>query len=169
MKTHPPGKRVRTRAIAILLVSVLFVVVSQFLTTHAAGTYTVNSLADTPDAVPGNGICADAGGQCTLRAAIQEANINFSDTDTINFSVTGTINLTGPLPSLTNMMINGPGSSQLTVRRDTGGDYRIFFTNGAVVSISGLTVSTARVLMVLLGPLLVGPVEMPAESLPRET
>lgn len=133
------------RALATLLVSVLFAVAaSQFVTTQAAGTFTVNSLGDTPDASPGNGACADAGGQCTLRAAIQEANTNSFDTDTINFSVTGTINLTGPLPALTNSIINGPGSSQLTVRRDTGGDYRVFLINSAVVSITGLTVSNGK-------------------------
>jgi CSLREA domain-containing protein len=109
-----------------------------------AASFTVNTLADTPDAAPGNGTCADSGGLCTLRAAIQEANA-LAGNDTINFSVMGTINLTGALPTLTtNMTINGPGSSLLTVRRDTGGDYRIFFVNGALVSISGLTVTNGR-------------------------
>lgn len=144
MKTHLPGVRSSVRAVAILLVSGLFILNAHFIPTQAAGTFTVNSLADTPDAVPGDGVCADAGGQCTLRAAIQETNTNVSDTDTINFSVTGTINLTGSLPSLTNVIINGPGASDLTVRRDTGGDYRIFFINNAIVSISGLTVSNGR-------------------------
>lgn len=36
--------------------------------------FTVNSEADTSDASPGNGQCLSAGGECTLRAAIQEAN-----------------------------------------------------------------------------------------------
>src|SRR5438093_4430358 len=40
---------------------------------HAA-TFVVNTTADTADAVPGDGICADSGGACSLRAAIQEAN-----------------------------------------------------------------------------------------------
>jgi CSLREA domain-containing protein len=39
-----------------------------------AATFTVNSTADDPDASPGNGVCQTTGGQCTLRAAIQEAN-----------------------------------------------------------------------------------------------
>ena len=38
------------------------------------GGFDVNSLADTVDLVPGDGICVDAFGSCTLRAAIQEAN-----------------------------------------------------------------------------------------------
>jgi CSLREA domain-containing protein len=40
---------------------------------HAA-TFTVDSTGDTVDAVPGDGIYADAAGACTLRAAIQETN-----------------------------------------------------------------------------------------------
>jgi CSLREA domain-containing protein len=111
---------------------------------RAAATFTVNSLADTPDAAPGNGICADAGGLCTLRAALQEANA-FAGDDTINFSVTGTINLTGALPTISsNINMNGPGSASLTVRRDTGGDYRIFFTDNRTVSISGMTITNGK-------------------------
>ena len=37
-------------------------------------TITLTSTVDQPDAVPGDGVCATAGGACTLRAAIQEAN-----------------------------------------------------------------------------------------------
>ena len=143
MKPYPPSRRVCCRAAAVLLISVVVVLVSQLPKTQAAGTFTVNSLGDTPDAIL-NGVCADAGGACTLRAAIEEANSNSGDTDTINFSVTGTINLTGPLPSLTNMNINGPGPDQLTVRRNTGGDYRVLTINGFIVNISGLKVTNGK-------------------------
>src|SRR5437773_5444217 len=40
---------------------------------HAV-TFFVNTTADTADALPGDGICADSGGACSLRAAVQEAN-----------------------------------------------------------------------------------------------
>jgi CSLREA domain-containing protein len=144
MKPYPPSRRLCFRAAAVLLISIVVVaIVSQLQSTQAAGTFTVNSLADTPDAIL-NGVCADAGGQCTLRAAIEEANSNSGDTDTINFSVSGTINLTGPLPSLTNMNLNGPGSSQLTIRRNTGGDYRVLTINGFIVNISGLTITNGK-------------------------
>ena len=144
MKTYLPTRRSRARAIAILLVSALFFVAAQLSqTTQAAGPFTVNSLADTPDAAPGNGICADAGGACTLRAAINEADAVFGE-DTINFSVTGTINLTGPLPFISSMFINGPGSGLLTIRRNTGGDYRIFTVGLVFNTISGLTISNGR-------------------------
>ncbi|RME36321.1 MAG: CSLREA domain-containing protein [Thermoflexia bacterium] len=36
--------------------------------------FIVNTTADTPDANPGNGVCADSSGRCSLRAAIMEAN-----------------------------------------------------------------------------------------------
>ena len=37
-------------------------------------TFSVTSTADSHDAHPGDGVCADAAGQCTLRAAVEEAN-----------------------------------------------------------------------------------------------
>ena len=42
----------------------------------AAGSlsFTVNTTTDAHDATPGNGICADSAGQCTLRVAIEESN-----------------------------------------------------------------------------------------------
>jgi len=39
-----------------------------------AATFNVTSTMDAVDASPGDGICASAGSQCTLRAAVQEAN-----------------------------------------------------------------------------------------------
>lgn len=139
-----PRMRVCACVVRILIASVFIIIITgQLPTTRAAATFTVNSLLDTQDSTPGDGTCADANGVCTLRAAIQEAN-SFSGDDTINFSTIGTINLTGPLPVLSsNVTINGPGSSLVTVRRDTGGDYRILETSGNS-SISGLTITNGR-------------------------
>jgi CSLREA domain-containing protein len=53
---------------------VWFAVAIAGIATAHADTYTVNSTADEVDATPGNGVCASAGGACTLRAAVQEAN-----------------------------------------------------------------------------------------------
>jgi hypothetical protein len=74
-----------------------------------------------------------------LRFCIEKAN-DTPGHDTINLNVTGTINLTGPLPDLaSDMDILGPGSDALTVRRNTGGNYRILtVTPGATVRITGL-------------------------------
>ncbi len=72
----------------------------------APQTFTVNSAADTPDANQGDYICdvdlGTPGSQCTLRAAIQEANVNPS-ADTITFSIgTGaqTISFTDGVPTI---------------------------------------------------------------------
>lgn len=67
-----------------------FVAASIFLfifsvSTASAANFTIDSVADFSDVNPGNGICADAGGNCTLRAAFQEANVLPSN-DTIDFS-----------------------------------------------------------------------------------
>jgi CSLREA domain-containing protein len=114
-------------------------------TAHAATTFNVNSTGDAADNNTGDGVCNDGSGNCTLRAAVQQANAT-AGTDTININAVGNINLTGALPNLaTNMTISGPGSGLLTVRRDTGGDYRIFTVDGGVgVTISGLTVANGK-------------------------
>ncbi len=60
---------------------------------HAATTFTVNLTADTPDANLSNAACdvnpAASGKQCTLRAAIQQANAT-AGADTIRFAIPGT-------------------------------------------------------------------------------
>jgi CSLREA domain-containing protein len=54
-----------------------------------AQTFIVNSTADLEDVIQGNGICeTSTPGECTLRAAIQEANAN-PGVDTINFDIPG--------------------------------------------------------------------------------
>ena len=83
-------------------------------------TFTVVSTADTPDAAPGNGVCADAGGRCTLRAAMSEANVDAGN-DRIEFNLAGTppvtIEIRSQLPTISSrkgtMTIDGysePGS-----------------------------------------------------------
>lgn len=69
-----------------------------------AHTFIVTSTADTADAAAGNGVCADAGGHCTLRAAVTEANY-LPGNDLVAFSLPGaapvTIQLEGRLPTIT--------------------------------------------------------------------
>jgi CSLREA domain-containing protein len=48
-------------------------------------TFVVNSELDSPDLNPGDGICTDGAGHCTLRAALQEANAG-QGADAINFN-----------------------------------------------------------------------------------
>ena len=58
----------------------------------SASSLTVTATFDGADAQPGNGVCDIGSGQCTLRAAIQEANA-LPGTDTIQVP-TGTYSLT---------------------------------------------------------------------------
>jgi predicted outer membrane repeat protein len=98
-------------------------------------TYTVDHLADD---MAGDG----------LNGSLRYCITNAIDGDTITFGVTDTINLTGALPNLTHSIsLEGPGADLMTVRRNTGGDYRIFrVASGMMVSIDGLTIANGYAL-----------------------
>jgi CSLREA domain-containing protein len=84
---------------------------------------------------------------CSLREAMHAANAN-SVATTIYFkpNVAGTIQLVGELPEITKpTTISGPGASVLTVRRNTGGNYRIFGVGvNVAATISGLTIANGN-------------------------
>lgn len=79
--------------IEIRFFSLIFLCVS--FTSVQANEITVDTLTDAADALVGDGICATPSGQCTLRAAISEANHNGLDnlillpSGEINISVKG--------------------------------------------------------------------------------
>ena len=87
---------------AVLIAAVVLALGAASQHAQAATTFTVNSTGDESDAGL-NGVCSTAGGMCTLRAAVQEANYTAGQ-DTIGFGVTGAITivypLTNPLPIL---------------------------------------------------------------------
>ena len=104
-------------------------------------TFTVTTVDDHNDSV------CDAA-DCTLREAITSANARTDDVVLINFvpGLTGIIQLTAVLPSLSsNITLQGPGANVLTVRRNTGGNYRVFTINsGAVVNLNDVTISNGN-------------------------
>jgi CSLREA domain-containing protein len=151
------------RALLFISIGVVLVAFVSLWTTREHASAAASKGVITPDATMTVNSTADVAngsdGLCTLREAITAANTNAasgatagecpagssSGSDTINFSVTGTINLTAALPTIaSSMSINGPGSGQLTVRRDTGGDYRIFNVTGSTVVVSGLTATNGK-------------------------
>src|SRR5687767_10593456 len=140
-----PRTPVRTR-LGIIYAAVLLAVICGGAAYPArAGTFVVTSVND-----PGDGTCtvASTGDGCTLREAINAAN-SAAGADTIDATgVSGTIQLQSVLPDLsTDISINGPDAKALIVRRNTGGDYRIFNVSaGATVNISGLTVANGQAL-----------------------
>src|SRR5450432_2144691 len=86
--------------------------------------FVVTDTGDAPDAVVGDGICetAQGSGQCTLHAAIEEANAQ-TDNATISFALPGEgpweIDLSSALPWIAgDVSVAGPGARLLTVWRD---------------------------------------------------
>ncbi|HKO45252.1 MAG TPA: choice-of-anchor Q domain-containing protein [Pyrinomonadaceae bacterium] len=114
---------------------------------QAGNTILVNSTSDSANGTDG---------LCTLREAITAANSNTSSgvaggecsagsasgSDTIDLSgVSGTITLISALPTVTsNVAINGPSSSVLTIVRNSGATFSGFSVGStATASISGLS------------------------------
>ncbi|MBS1797785.1 MAG: carboxypeptidase regulatory-like domain-containing protein [Acidobacteria bacterium] len=123
-----------------------------------AATFTVNTTSDTQDATAGNGICADSLGNCSLRAAITEANaLAGADTITLpagtyTITLTGSgenVNASGDFDLTSEITINGAGSGSTIVQgaasRGTATE-RVFHlrATGVPTSISGLTVRWGR-------------------------
>src|SRR5512139_3911774 len=137
------SNRVKTLFLIIMLTAI-------FCSSASAATFIVNSITDAVDANPGDGICATAGGVCTLRAAIQEANA-LADQDTIILPE-GTYNLTiegsGEDSSATGdlditdaagVIIQGAGAATTII--DGNGLDRVFHIQpDGVADISGVTI-----------------------------
>lgn len=106
--------------------------------------FTVNTLADTVDDNPGDGAAADAAGNTSLRAAIQEANV-LAGTDTIKFAttLTGSIQLSIALDTLnSDINIEGPGAGITVTRASGAANFRIFKVNtGKTCKIQGLSIT----------------------------
>jgi large repetitive protein len=104
--------------VGLILVTCVFT----FLFTVAAhgATFVVNTTSDTVDATPGDATCADAGGMCSLRAAIGEANALAGDdiitvpagtyTQTL-VAANEDLNVGGDWDIRSNITINGAGAA----------------------------------------------------------
>lgn len=110
--------------------------------------FTVTSTGDTPDAVI-NGVCDDGAGNCTLRAAIQEANAA-GGADTITFSLGAgnpTITLTSAMVAIVDTVdINGNtgGSTRVEINGNLITQPPIFLAAGSSGSaIRGLVINRA--------------------------
>ena len=108
----------------------------------AAATVIINvdSTLDTSDAVPGNGVCDDGGGNCTLRAAVDEANA-LAGTDTINVPA-GTYTLGLSLHPSDDLIVVGAGADTTTLHAE--GDIAFWLWDGPVtLTVSGFTFTNA--------------------------
>lgn len=115
-----------------------------------ASTYTVDTTANTPDAAPGDGFCADSNADCSLRAAIEESNAGGGpDTIVLQAGQTYTFSSAdldplgyGPnaLPRITTVItIEGNGA---TLTSDRAVPFRFFFIDlYGVLTLRYLTLS----------------------------
>jgi CSLREA domain-containing protein len=109
---------------------------------QGATTYTVNSIADSPDAGLADSRCLTAYNECTLRAAIQQANAT-DGPDRIVFAIGGRVTLNDQLPTInTDLDIRGPGADSLTLWQQQDVQQRVLSIGSpAHVHISGLTIA----------------------------
>lgn len=111
--------------------------------------FTVDDAGDTADQAPGDGACMDASGNCTLRAAIDEANSS-AGLDEVLLPA-GTITLTqsrnhennnasGDLDVDGSVIVRGQGAAETTI--DADGLDRLFHQTGATtLALSGATLT----------------------------
>jgi CSLREA domain-containing protein len=111
------GKIMRLALLAAVLTAG-GIVVGQSGAPPVSAAQVVNSTGDDPDIAPGDGSCKTAGGVCTLRAAIEEANA-FPGADTIEFALGGPYPVIQPLTSLPFL------STDIEIKGNTGGATRV--------------------------------------------
>src|SRR4051794_31162999 len=68
------GSNLRRSLPGFVFAVMAMIAMTAFASNVSAATFLVTTTADTQDAAAGNGVCADSGGACSLRAAISEAN-----------------------------------------------------------------------------------------------
>jgi uncharacterized repeat protein (TIGR01451 family) len=115
---------------------------------QAAGPFSVNVFTDSIDANTGDGVCANATGFCSLRAAIEQANASGGST-TITLPA-GTYNLSlGELSVAPNgnqtLILNGAGAATTLIHQNDPNS-RVFnidygSSGGTHVTLSGMTIS----------------------------
>jgi len=122
---------IRRSSIGCRSVSVIatFIGMSLAATQAAASSFSVNTTADSHDTSPGDGACLDAGGNCSLRAAVEETNVV---PDTVHFIWLDaqTYMLTfGQLNLRSNQVIVGWSKNDTIIQPSWGSSSRVFFVD----------------------------------------
>src|SRR3990170_869075 len=102
----------RLVALAVVVMAAGFVLLHAMPVRAQSVTFAVNTTADTPDANPGDGVCADTTGLCSLRAAVMEANA-LPDRQTVRIDTATpiTITLSSPLTVSGDLEVQASGVS----------------------------------------------------------
>jgi len=135
---------------------------------HANMTFTVSTLQDGVDDNPGDAICQTASGPCTLRAAVQEANLYEGGISTINLQIEGVYLLgegdadtennpiddsAGDLDIINNRTVIINGSSSRLMAIDGAGEDRVFdVRDGAHLTLNDVTVRNGFVFVPIINP-----------------
>ena len=116
-----------------------------FLCSACATSFVVNSEANDGDTNLADGLCETTNGDCTLRAAIQQANAN-PNADVITFAENVSVIQTSNLPHLTSSNIAIKGGGKVTLDGGQGGcgvqgfHTALYINNSSYNVISGLTI-----------------------------
>jgi len=152
--THKRSVKMR-----FMLMLVMAAAATVFSMNVNAATFVVNTTSDTQDAAPGNGTCADSGGQCSLRAAITEANaLSGADTITVpagtyTISLAGAdedANASGDFDITSPVTLNGAGAATTIIQGNAAPNVaieRVFHVIGAgatAVTINAVTVQNGH-------------------------
>ena len=100
--------------------------------------FQVDSLSDEPDRTPGDGVCSTLMGTCTLRAAVEEADVKGGGS--IDIPPGLVVLLNGDLDITKNMTITGSGSDQTSINAANQNDRVFEIGPAANVTISGVTI-----------------------------
>jgi CSLREA domain-containing protein len=135
-----PSRRRSLESVVFLLLGLLAYATVLAGCGGGTSTFVVNDAGDADDSNTGDGVCLTAGGKCTLRAAIQQANAN-SNLSTIHFnlpagSLTITLDPSDMLPYIMEPVVidatTQPGYAGVPVVRleseDTSGTQQGFWT-----------------------------------------
>ena len=114
------------------------------IATCSNAVYDVNNTIDLGDANPGDNLCDDGIGNCTLRAAIEEANACLGP-NTVNVPAGTYVLSLGQLAISDELTVNGAGATATII--DGNGASRIFSVAGglAAISLNDLTLANGRV------------------------
>lgn len=133
---------------------------------HADITFEVSTLFDEVDINPGDNICQTASNACSLRAAVQEANLHDGAT-TIILQIEGLYSLglgeadaedpiddsAGDLDIINGKTVTIKGSSSRLMAIDGAGEDRVFdVRNGAHLTLNDVTVRNGLVLVPIINP-----------------
>lgn len=120
---------------------------------QASSVFTISSTVDGVDASPGDGVCAISAGECTLRAAVQEANALVGvdrlrlPAGDYRLTISGAAEdaaATGDLDVTDSLILQGAGADRTIVDAADLGDRVLHILSGVTATIGGVAIRNGR-------------------------